>query len=286
VSTFESVGAGWDCDTYLANGEWILQFPRLPGSEDRLSRQIAVLEGLQGELSAAVPEPELVSLDPLCMGYRRIAGVAASDNADDGIWPERLGRFLYDLHLVPPEFAGMRAAGPGGWRHRTAVVLGDFWGRVFPLLSQDERTVADGWFAAFLDDDANFRFATGVVHADIGPEHVLLTDEGDLAGVIDWGDACVGDPAIDFAWLLHGAAAAGERALASYGGPPDERFRFRAGVYDRLGPWHEVAYGLDTEQAVFVESGLDGVRARLAGRRNGPRGGTMERDRPDEGGRP
>jgi hypothetical protein len=28
-------------------------------------------------------------------------------------------------------------------------------------------------------------------------------------------------------------------------------------------PWHEVVYGLDTEQPAFVASGLAGVRVRL-----------------------
>jgi hypothetical protein len=58
--------------------------------------------------------------------------------------------------------------------------------------------------------------------------------------------------------------AAGERALAAYGGEADAAFRDRARFYHRIGPWHEVVYGLDTEQRRFVERGLAGVRERLA----------------------
>ena len=36
------------------------------------------------------------------------AGEPFDRAAGDGVWPERLGRFLYDLHLCPPEFVGMR----------------------------------------------------------------------------------------------------------------------------------------------------------------------------------
>ena len=107
VRTFEPVGGGWDCFTYLVNGEWVFQFPRLPGAAERLTKQIAVLPELAREVSSAIPSPEYASTDPVCMGYARIDGRPMSADVD-GIWPERLGRFLYDLHLTPPEFVGMR----------------------------------------------------------------------------------------------------------------------------------------------------------------------------------
>jgi aminoglycoside phosphotransferase (APT) family kinase protein len=272
VETFEPVDGGWDVFTYIANGGWIVQFPRLPGTDEVLRREATLLEGLQGEVSGALPAPSFVPQEPPCLVYRRIEGTPIADPATPGIWPERLGRFLYDLHLVPPEFAGLRASAPAAWREAYRAELDGFTRRVFPLLEPDERTAAERMFSDFVDDDRNFRFATGVVHRDLGPEHVLLTPDGDLAGVIDWGDAGVGDPAIDFAWLLHRAPEAGERALEAYGGAADERFLERAAFYDRLGPWYEVTHGLDTDQPGFVASGLAGVRDRLPGEpaRDGP----------------
>jgi aminoglycoside phosphotransferase (APT) family kinase protein len=263
IEAFELVEGGWDLRTYVVNGTWIVQLPGLPGTDVVLRREATLLEGLQGEVSGALPAPAFVSDDPACLVYRRIEGVPVRDPAAPGIWPERLGRFLYDLHLVPPEFAGLRAAGAAAWREAYREELAVFRDRVFPLLEPDERRRASDLFESFLGDDRAFRFATGIVHRDLGPEHVLLTPEGDLAGVIDWGDAAVGDPAIDFAWLLHRAPEAGERALAAYGGAPDERFRERVRFYDRLGPWYEVTHGLDTDRAAFVAGGLAGVRDRL-----------------------
>ena len=34
-------------------------------------------------------------------------------------------------------------------------------------------------------------------------------------------------------------------------------------IYHRLGPWFEVEHGLRTEQPVWVETGLAGIRSRL-----------------------
>jgi aminoglycoside phosphotransferase (APT) family kinase protein len=265
IETFAPVAGGWDVYTYTVNDGWIAQFPRLPGTDEMLRREAVLLEGLQGEVSGALPAPVFVAEDAACLVYRRIDGMPIADPPQPGIWPERLGRFLYDLHLVPPEFAGLRASGAAAWRESYREELEGFRRRVFPSLEPQEREVAGAMFAAFLDDDRNFRFATGVVHRDLGPEHILVTPDGDLAGVIDWGDASVGDPAIDFAWLLHRAPGFGERALAAYGGSADERFRARASFYDLLGPWYEVTHGLDADEPAFVASGLAGIRDRLPG---------------------
>ena len=263
VRTFEPIGEGWDCFTYVLNGEWVFQFPRLPGAVESLTKQIAVLPELAREVSSAIPSPEYISIHPLCMGYARIDGRPISADVD-GIWPERLGRFLYDLHLTPPEFVGLRSSTAAAVRdrlRRKVEVLGAY---VLPLLDAEQRATAERTLAAFLDDDDNFRFATSLTHGDIGPEHVLITEAGDLAGVIDWGDVEVGDPVVDLAWVLNAMPEVGDRVLGAYGGPPDDRFLARSRFAFTLMPWHEVAYGAQTGQPPFVESGLAGVRERLA----------------------
>jgi aminoglycoside phosphotransferase (APT) family kinase protein len=48
----------------------------------------------------------------------------------------------------------------------------------------------------------------------------VLSDEGVLSGVIDWGDMARGDPAMDLysLWMLLPDAGAREAALRAYGG--------------------------------------------------------------------
>lgn len=265
LASFEPVGGGWDCFTYEADGEWIVQLPRVPRAVESLRAQMRMLPELVGEVSAPVPSPDLMSFDPPAMGYRKIDGVAleAGELPQSGMLPERLGRFLYDLHMVPLEYLGLRSNGHVARRARCVLELSGFRDRVFPLLSEDERSRAHVMFDGFMGDERHFRFPDVLVHRDLGPEHILMGVKGDLAGVIDWGDAAPGDPAIDFAWSLHRAPEIGERALAAYGGAPDPTFRDRAKFYDALGPWHEVAYGLDAGRPERVASGLTGVRARL-----------------------
>jgi aminoglycoside phosphotransferase (APT) family kinase protein len=262
VESFERIEGGWTCDTFQVNDEWIVQLPRNERAAERLRVQMDVLPELTREVSAEIPVPELVSREPPAMGYRRIPGRPAGD--DQGIWPERLGRFLYDLHLTPPEFVGLRA--------RSAEdVRGDArteWARLrevgAPLLSGRELRRADDLFSGYLDDDRNWRFSPCLAHNDLGPEHVLVSSNGDLVGVIDWEEVAVTDPVADFAWWLSSWPEVGERALAAYGGAPDDRFRDRARVAFARMPWHEAEYGLSGGGDTFVQSGLAGIRSRLA----------------------
>jgi aminoglycoside phosphotransferase (APT) family kinase protein len=63
-----------------------------------------------------------------------------------------------------------------------------------------------------------------LVHGDLHVRHLLVDDAGRATGVIDWGDVCLADPAVD---LSLGFGAFGGRAraafLAAYGPVDDVR---------------------------------------------------------------
>ena len=92
-----------------------------------------------------------------------------------------------------------------------------------------------------------------VTHSDLGAEH-LLVREGRLVGVIDWGDARLGDPALDYSWLLHGPFPDWE---------VDPELRRRARFYHRLAPFFSVHYGVFTKRPAYVEQALATLSSRL-----------------------
>jgi aminoglycoside phosphotransferase (APT) family kinase protein len=263
IDTFGRIGSGWTYDTYDVNGEWIVRFPRTAYAMERLRAEVALLPELSGEVSALIPVPSLVSTDPPAMVYAKLHGVPA-DAAPGGIWPERLGRFLYDLHMVPPEFVGLRAAPSAAIREDVRARCARLAEMVLPRLDASWRQRADALLSAYVEDDRLWTFATCVTHGDLGPEHVLVGEGGDLVGILDWEETAIGDPVWDFAWWLHEMPDEGERALGAYGGPPDVTFRERARFGWALMPWHEVEYGVTTGQDAFIDSGLARVRAHLS----------------------
>lgn len=96
-------------------------------------------------------------------------------------------------------------------------------------------------------------FEPALIHNDLSAPHLLVRD-GRLAGVIDWADACIGDPARDYAWLLNVAFPTWEVA---------DGLRRRAQFYHRLGPWGAAYYGLLAMQPERVADELRRIRAAL-----------------------
>jgi aminoglycoside phosphotransferase (APT) family kinase protein len=262
VREFRAIEDGWDSLVLDVNGEYVFRFPRRPEVEAAVEREVSLLPELAAVLPVAVPRFEFVARNGLlCVGYRKLVGEPASRGLPRGA-AEDLGMFLEALHAFPAERAralGVPYFDPDVWRERFEAFCADLRERVVPLLARDERARAEELFSEVADLD----FDPVLVHGDLGPEHILVRD-GRLAGVIDWSDARIGDAALDFAWCVNRAEGAAADAVAqAYG--LDGRTRERSRFYNRLGPWHEVVYGLETGQERFVTSGVEGIRSRLPG---------------------
>lgn len=261
-----AIAGGWDFDVFEVDGEWIVRLPNRSEVEGWLATEIAVLADLAPTLPVPVPRFELTR-GTKGVAYRKLRGTTfAASDATASIARE-LGAFLTALHA----FAVDRALELGAADHSAERMQAhyrerrwpQFRERVLPLLASDECEEAERRANAYLDDDASADFRAALVHHDLGPEHVLI-ERGGVTGVIDWTDVIVADPAIDFAWLLHGVGKEfAFQLLDAYSGDVDAAFLERARFYHVLGPFYEVTYGQDTNQPHLVESGLAGIRQRL-----------------------
>jgi aminoglycoside 2''-phosphotransferase len=113
----------------------------------------------------------------------------------------------------------------------------------------------------FLTDDAHFRFRPGLIHRDLTGEHILCDPtRGLITGIIDWGDATIGDPALDFVGLLWDAGRDfTEAVLAGYQGQVDETFWDRMAFYAELAPVYEIRFGLVTADEAHLNAGLESL---------------------------
>jgi aminoglycoside phosphotransferase (APT) family kinase protein len=236
------LGVGWDNTVWLVDDEWVFRFPRRPAVEAALAREIVLLPAIAPALPVDVPSFEHLSRDPLFVGYRLIRGDPLVDEDADGVLA-----FLAALHALDP--SGLPVERPD-WVEAYRDQCAEFERLVLPLLGKDRRRQA---MRLFGEAETLVDFKPALLHADLGPAH-LRVRHGCLAGVIDWSDARLGDPALDYAWLLNGP-------FADWDVDPD--LRRRARFYHRLGPWYEAHYGLFTNQPMHVERGLAGIRNRL-----------------------
>lgn len=132
---------------------------------------------------------------------------------------------------------------------------------VLPLLTPAVRTAA----ADLLERLAARPPRTAPLHGDLSADHIRVVAGAHahrFGGVIDWADVCIGDPARDLAWLLHGTGRAFAAAVAdAYG--VDAQTNGRARDWYALGPWHQVLFGLGARRPELVCDGVSQVEHRL-----------------------
>jgi aminoglycoside phosphotransferase (APT) family kinase protein len=233
---------GFDFKVLIVDDAWVVRWPRHRLAVEEIEHEVDLLPALAPLLPVEVPRFEYVSREPWLVAYPLIRGEPLVSEDPDGV-----RAFLDALHAVDVD--SVPAPRPD-WLETYRRQAEEFRRVVLPLLNPDERARGE---ALLGEVETLTGFLPAVTHSDLGPAHLLVRD-GRLAGVIDWGDARIGDPAIDYAWLLNGPFPDWE---------VDDELRRRALIYHRLGPWFEVHYGDFTDQPEWVRSGLTGVRSRL-----------------------
>ena len=247
LESLEPLGVGWDVTVYLVDGTWAVRFPRREVAVPTLLREIALLPGLAPRLPLPVPVPVLVGRPtdgypwPF-WGARVVPGV---ELAESGLGDEQrsaaardVGSFLAVLHdpSVAREHGTelphdpMKRAIPSTRGPMTREFLDNLAARG----TWDKGSAVDRAVDDVLAAGQPLGAPDGVpvlVHGDLHLRHLLVTTEGAAAGVIDWGDACLADPALDLA-LAYAAFSGASRAafFEAYGAQPDETRELRARV--------------------------------------------------------
>ena len=233
-------GEGWDNSVWVVEEEWAFRFPRRAIAIAGVERELAILPRLAPLLAVSIPVPTFVGqrsdrfpwpfFGSQLIPGREVADASVGDEARVALGTE-LGRLLHALH--EPE---MRArvdpddALPVDLNHRADM------DRRVPLARRylDELDAAGIWqksSAARLLAGAS-RLAPRervFLHGDLHLRHVLVENES-VSGIIDWGDACTGDPSIDLqvAWSL--LTPEGRQAFFVEYGAVDDAVHSRARV--------------------------------------------------------
>jgi aminoglycoside 2''-phosphotransferase len=122
------------------------------------------------------------------------------------------------------------------------------------------REPVDRLFRQYLADERNFRWHPMLLHREVHGGHVL-TARGLVTGVIDWGFACVGDPARELAyWAAHFGSEDLERLSRGRVREDDETFFERVRTYRSLIPVYHILGGQAIGDRAMVRSGLLDLR--------------------------
>lgn len=208
--------SAWAAST--ASGEWIVRVP-IPESGRRLSyRSEAKIGELLHKLGHPVPTwtPVRVGAAVCSVGPLLTGSPVAYDEPFTPDFAQALGRLLFDLHHLDADGYGPlidddrtlrgrsqspRAGIVDRWLHARIWPFDgtDLYDHVVKSIAPDIAATAAELRSAVLHAA---RGTVGIVHSDLHREHLLRNESGQLAAVLDFGDAFRGACAWDFA-LLH-----------------------------------------------------------------------------------
>lgn len=264
------LGEGCDSVAFEVNGDYVFRFPKRADVEQQLLTEIRILPHLAERSPIAVPaycfQGKPSGDFPFHFGgYPKLAGVSSILLAPGAIPSSSVaaavGRFLSALHAFP---AGL-AASLGVPHQETAQTIEDARTEALDGLDlvRQEAPAApiDRWRAyleAGLDEAAMRLRAPCVVHNDLAAEHVLCDPvAGTVAGIIDWSDVAIGDPAADFAGMFHwGGEELAAAVLSHYGGQVDAGLRTRARFLAVCRGVTDVSFGIDRGRREYVAAGI------------------------------
>jgi aminoglycoside phosphotransferase (APT) family kinase protein len=204
-------GSGWDNTVFLVNDSFVFRFPRRRIAVPLMETEIRLLPWLSSKLPVPIPNPTHVGAPspeypcafagyPLIRG-RTIPAVKLSVQQRTDL-ARPLGQFLAVLHSLSPDEARDRGAGEDPFqrldatRHNARAI-----GRL-DRLSEDVLAQTLKHRIRYLLETLPVLKHPSVktlVHGDLHGNQILVTEQThELAGIIDWGDVHLGDPAVDF----------------------------------------------------------------------------------------
>jgi aminoglycoside phosphotransferase (APT) family kinase protein len=201
-------GSGWDNTLFRLGEDLVVRLPRRQVADSLMVAEQRWLPALTAELSVPTSAPVRLGLPgpgfpwhwSVCPWIDGVGGTAVP-RVDRTQAARALALFLTEFHRPAPADAPVSPVGRGGplaardavVRARLAALPATPFLPLEPLLAVwDAAVAAPPWSGEPF-----------WLHGDLHPGNVVLTPTGALAGVVDFGDLCAGDPATDLAaaWL-------------------------------------------------------------------------------------
>jgi aminoglycoside phosphotransferase (APT) family kinase protein len=269
AARLRKLAAGWDNSVWVVDERYAFRFPHRAVAIPLLERELAVLPKLAPLLPLPIPRPALVG-EPTpvypwpFLGAELIPGVEAGvaeldDDARLRVALELAG-FLRALHAVElKERLPLDQNGRTDMPKRVGLAREEVH-----ELEQLGLWRPPAGLSSFLAEAERLPPPEGptVVHGDLHFRHLLVQD-GAASGVIDWGDICRADPAIDLPLYWSFVPHEGRGAFLDAYGPVSETQLLRAKVLAIQLCAVLAHYGHSEDQPEILRAGLDGLERTL-----------------------
>lgn len=193
----------------LNGSQWVLRIPRRTNLDSQIELEKKILNLVRKHLSVSVPDWKLASPNLIAYPLLENKPVITFDPKNHEItwnmdqkenkYVSSLSQVLFELHQIPSSEAasiGLKWLSPEMARQEISDSIGNVK-REIGICSELETR-----WKKWVDSDNLWPDFSVFVHGDLYAGHILSDEKGNISGIIDWSEAQVSDPSIDFAGHL------------------------------------------------------------------------------------
>lgn len=273
INHIEINDIGQNNDVLIVNNRIVFRFPKYIEGIKKLEKETKVLDHIKDEVSFSIPDPLYRSLETkevgkVFTGYKIIEGTPLYSSAVKRIEDEEvlqrialhLVQFLTELHAQPIKDLHIEKQTAEDVRKSIEALYLKFQQKLYPYMNKHSQAEVTQNFEAFLSNDNLLNFDTVLIHGDFGASNILWdANSKQIAGIIDFGETEIGDPAYDFAGLL---ASYGDsfikRCLRLY--PEGDNVFERIKFYQSTFALQEALHGIEKDDREAFENGIKAYR--------------------------
>ncbi|TKI85252.1 aminoglycoside phosphotransferase family protein [Bacillus mycoides] len=285
IHSYKQNEEGWDNIAVIINDDLLFRFPRKLEYANRIPLEKELCTILSHSLQEIeIPKYHLLYKNdcnnvPFCSYYPLIHGeplttelVTKLEKKELKAIITQLATFLAALHSIPlkrTETLGFPIEKTLTYWKELQTKLNQYFTNNLTSL---QKSALNRLFENFFTCITKSTFQNAIIHADFTHHHILFNNlHKNISGVIDFGDAQIGDPAFDFAGLYYDfgrefTTSVYEQysALISH---RDPLLIHRITIFYQYSPLlHNLIYNIETNNEIILKKNEEQLKAILQGR--------------------
>lgn len=273
---------GWNSLVFILNDEYAIKIPKTLDAAAGIKKEMAITDAIRDLVPVSIPQyvSKLENKDAMAFAYRFIRGrmmttkplepgarnfdpTSIADTEHYRSIQKQLAGILSSIHgidipLVKEIISGFET---GTWDESYRKLAEKWFESLEKSFRGKELRAARSLLEDTVESIAGCDFQQKFIHGDFGGWNIIYDeDKKEIAGLLDWANCCIGDPALDFTELIYDY---GERytleVLEFYGKNAHPGLLDRAKLHLRLEGFRDLQYGLSNDSSEFRNKGIKNI---------------------------
>ncbi|MBI3290930.1 phosphotransferase [Candidatus Falkowbacteria bacterium] len=229
------ISSGWDFNVFLLDNKYLVRIPKNQDATKRAPIDFCLLKILNNTANFYIPKPIYLNKKNQTAVYKAVTGKMITVNSYKKMtsrskekFARDLAEFLLTLHSVPVKKIHRCNLPINGLKHSSRIIYKEI-STIRPYLNKMQNLGLDD----FLRKRKSALKPNKLVltHGDLNSDHIFLNNQ--RLGIIDFSDASISDPAVDFAGLLSYGFDFVNQVLKYYDSKHSESLNARAKIYQQ-----------------------------------------------------